>query len=99
MPDQSDIIIRALTPADEPFLWEMLYQALYVPEGADPFPRDIVRRPEISRYAQGWGQADDLGFVVSTDNPALRLYQRSGFEVIANSGNSFTMIKRMAAGA
>ena len=164
MPDQSDIIIRSLTPADEPFLWEMLYQALYVPEGADPFPRDILRRPEISRYVQDWGRPDDLGFVavsneslspvgatwirlligenkgygyvdkttpeltiavvpdyrgcgvgtkllthlmaeaktryhavslsVSADNPALRLYQRSGFEVIATSGNSFTMIKK-----
>ena len=68
MNDPSGIIIRSLTTADEPFLWEMLYQALYVPEGVDPFPRDIVRRPEISRYAEDWGQAGDLGFVaVSND--------------------------------
>ncbi|HEU0177006.1 MAG TPA: GNAT family N-acetyltransferase [Blastocatellia bacterium] len=158
-------MVRSLTAADQPFLWEMLYQALYVPEGADPFPRDIVRLPEISRYAEDWGRLDDLGFVavvaetcvgatwirllkgvnkgygyvdetipeltiaitpafrgrgigtkllarlmaeaknryhavslsVSSENPALRLYQRFGFEVVSTSGNSLTMIKRMAA--
>jgi ribosomal protein S18 acetylase RimI-like enzyme len=57
------IEIRPLTLADEPFLWEMLYQALYVPEGHPPFPREIVQNPEISRYVQGWGKVDDLGFV------------------------------------
>jgi ribosomal protein S18 acetylase RimI-like enzyme len=163
MNDASGIIIRSLTAADEPFLWETLYQALYVPEGADPFPRDIVKLPEISRYAEGWGRLGDLGFVavidetcagatwirllkgankgygyvdettpeltvavapafrgrgigtkllarlmaeakdkyqavslsVSADNPALRLYQRFGFEFMAASGSSLTMIKRM----
>ncbi|WP_437571176.1 N-acetyltransferase family protein [Sorangium sp. So ce542] len=56
-------MIRLLTPADEPLLWEMLYQAIHVPEGSPPPPRDIVHRPELSRYVQGWGQRDDLGVV------------------------------------
>jgi ribosomal protein S18 acetylase RimI-like enzyme len=55
--------IRPLTNEDEPFLWEMLYQALYVPAGEPPFPPEIVRQPEISRYVAGWGRADDAGFV------------------------------------
>lgn len=163
MNDSSSAIIRTLTTADRSFLWEMLYQALYVPKGADPFPRNIVKRPEISRYAEDWGQAEDLGFVavidgicvgatwirlmkgankgygyvdetipeltiavapvfrgrgigtsllarlmveakdryhaislsVSAENPALRLYRRFGFEVVATSGDSFTLMKRM----
>lgn len=57
------LMIRLLTPADEPLLWEMLYQAIHVPEGSPPPPRDIVLRPELSRYVQGWGQQDDLGVV------------------------------------
>ena len=57
------IEIRALTLADEPFLWEMLYQALHVPPGQPPFPRNIVQQPEISHYVQGWGKADDMGFI------------------------------------
>ena len=165
MTDPSSITIRPLTSEDQPFLWEMLYQALYVPEGGQPFPRDIIKIPEISRYAEGWGKRGDRGFValdesnhligavwirllkgenkgygyvddatpelsiavtpeyrgqgvgtklithlleqtenrfgaislsVSSDNPAVRLYHRIGFEVAA-SGNSLTMVKRMNA--
>jgi ribosomal protein S18 acetylase RimI-like enzyme len=56
-----DYVIRPLTAADEPILWEMLYQALQTSEGAPP--RDIVRRPEFARYVEGWGRAGDTGFV------------------------------------
>jgi ribosomal protein S18 acetylase RimI-like enzyme len=55
--------IRPATPEDEPFLREMLYQSLYVEEGADPFPTEVLERPELSRYVEGWGRAGDLGFV------------------------------------
>ena len=56
-------LIRSLISGDEPFLWEMLYQALYVPIGSEPLPRDIIELPEISRYAKNWGDANDLGFI------------------------------------
>ncbi len=56
-----DYVIRPLTPADEPILWEMLYQALQTSEGAPP--RDVVRQPEFARYAEGWGRRGDTGFV------------------------------------
>ena len=59
----SSVIIRALTPSDEPFLWEMLYQAIYVPPGFAPFPREVVEQPEIARYVKGWGRTGDSGFV------------------------------------
>lgn len=57
------IHIRSATTADEPFLWDMLYQALYVPEGHPPFPREILQKPAIAHYVQGWGAADDIGFI------------------------------------
>jgi len=56
------IATRALTAADEPFLWEMLYQALYLPPGQPPYPREILQQPEIACYVQGWGQPHDRGF-------------------------------------
>ena len=57
-----DYVIRPLTKQDEPILWEMLFQALQNAEGEDT-PREIVRRPEYSRYVEDWGRAGDLGFV------------------------------------
>ena len=153
-------IIRPLKVEDEPFLWEMLYQALYVPEGQRALPREIVQIPELARYFQGWGRRGDCGFLgcdplanqpvgavwlrlpvgeykgygyvdnntaelsiavfpeyrgrgtgtqllthllasewgrsplalsVSADNPAVRLYQRFGFETVSKSDGSLTM--------
>lgn len=59
--------ITPLTPADEPFLWEMLYQAIFVPAGTPPPPRTILDTPEIHRYAEGWGREDDGGFLARVD--------------------------------
>jgi ribosomal protein S18 acetylase RimI-like enzyme len=56
---------RPLNPSDEPFLWEMLYQALYVPEGSSPYPRGILNEPDIACYVQGWGQPGDWGLLAS----------------------------------
>lgn len=152
------LTIRPILLADEPFLWEMLYQALYVPQGAALFPRDIIQQPEIAQYVQDWGQPDEAGLIacddetpigavwirriraygfvdddtpelslamlpdyrgkgigtrlmnelflllqgrydalslsVSKNNPAFRLYERLGFEVVKDDGSSVTM-KRM----
>jgi ribosomal protein S18 acetylase RimI-like enzyme len=55
--------IRRLSPSDQQFLWEMLYQSLHVPEGGPPFPREVIGRPEMARYVEAWGRAGDMGFV------------------------------------
>jgi ribosomal protein S18 acetylase RimI-like enzyme len=60
MPDTS---LLPLTASDEPFLWEMLYLALYVSEGQPPFPREILQEPDIACYVQGWGRPGDWGLL------------------------------------
>lgn len=58
-----NFVIRPLTLADQPLLWEMLYHAIYVPRGqALPEPR-VINVPEIARYVSHWGQADDRRFI------------------------------------
>ncbi len=159
--------IRQLSPSDQQFLWEMLYQSLYAPEGSPPFPQDAINRPEIAKYVRAWGRAGDVGLVavdagsvapigaawlrllkgdergygyvddetpelgmavlpayrgrgvgsdllgrllesagavyhsvclsVSADNPAVRLYERAGFERVCACGSSLTMVKRLRA--
>src|SRR6184192_3176662 len=58
-----DYVIRQLTCQDEPILWEMLYYALSSAGKSEPPSPDVVRRPEISRYVEGWGRVGDTGFV------------------------------------
>jgi ribosomal protein S18 acetylase RimI-like enzyme len=58
-----DYVIRPLTAADEPILWETLYQGLQTTKGEAAPSRDIVRQPEFARYVKGWGRAGDTGFV------------------------------------
>ena len=49
---------------DEPFLCEMVYAALFVPEGQPPFARDVLDQPDISHYYRGFGQRPgDVGLV------------------------------------
>lgn len=61
---KSAFTIRPLTPQDEPFLWEMLYQAIYVPEGQPRPPRSILQEPSLAHYARAWGQQPgDLGIL------------------------------------
>ena len=165
MNTELNYIVRPLTQADEPSLWEMLYHAIYVAEGDISPEREVVNQPEIAKYVHEWGRADDRGFIalnaegkqpigaawlrllvgdnkgygyvddatpevsvavlseyrgkgigtrlltqllqvaskhypavslsVAGDNPALRLYQRLGFETVGMSGTSFTMRKTL----
>ncbi|MEP6698712.1 MAG: N-acetyltransferase [Verrucomicrobiota bacterium] len=145
-----DYVIRPLTGADEPILWEMLYQALHR-GAAEPPPHDIVHQPEYARYVENWGREGDRGFVahdakdqqllgavwlrpptgnvtpelafavspgqrrrgigaalltrwvranpeqseislkVGASNPAIRLYERFGFKVVAEGATAVTM--------
>jgi ribosomal protein S18 acetylase RimI-like enzyme len=163
MTDLLDYSIRPISLEDEPFLWEMLYQAIFVPEGSPAPSREIINSPELARYVLHWGQPGDLGLLaaetstqqplgavwlrrftkdnrgygylgddtpelsialrtayrgkglgtrllsalfvaaqntyqaislsVSVDNPAARLYQRLGFEIIRQEATSWTMKK------
>ncbi len=60
--------LRAATASDEPFLWEMLYLALFAPPGQPPLPRSVLRDPAIARYVEGWGmRSGDLGLIALID--------------------------------
>ena len=42
-----DGIIRKLKPEETKVLDTFLYEAIFVPEGAEAPPRDIINRPEL----------------------------------------------------
>jgi ribosomal protein S18 acetylase RimI-like enzyme len=58
-----DYVIRNLTSADEPVLWEMLDQALQSVEPTAAVSSDLARQPQFARYVEGWGRTGDSGFV------------------------------------
>ncbi|QDH20320.1 GNAT family N-acetyltransferase [Saccharibacillus brassicae] len=55
--------IRPATAEDLPFLWDMLFESLYVQEGAEPFDRSILEQPSMRKYAEDWGRAGDFGVI------------------------------------
>jgi ribosomal-protein-alanine N-acetyltransferase len=50
-----NVLIRPMEPAEYPLLREFLYQAIYVPAGMAPPPRQVVDRPELRIYIQDFG--------------------------------------------
>lgn len=59
----SNCIIRRAEKADETFLWEMLYHALYVAEGQPSYPKEVVLEAEIAKYVNQWGKKGDEGYI------------------------------------
>ncbi len=56
--------LRLATAADEAFLWEMLYQALYVPADQPRPDRTLLQDPTLAHYVAGWGKrSDDFGII------------------------------------
>jgi ribosomal protein S18 acetylase RimI-like enzyme len=55
--------IRSIEIIDQPFLWEMLYQALYLPPETPPLARDTVFQPELAKYVENWGLDGDTGSI------------------------------------
>ena len=54
--------IHSLTSVDEPFLWEMLFEAAHMAEEGETSIQVVMNHPEIAKYVKGWGRAGDLGF-------------------------------------
>ena len=60
--------IRSLTLEDEPFLYEMMYQAIFIPEGQPTPPRNVVQQPVLRKYVELFGRPGDLGFAAMDDD-------------------------------
>ncbi len=56
--------IRSTSLKDQQFLWDMLYECIFILEGEEPPSKDIVNKPELSKYVEGWKKKDDIGLIV-----------------------------------
>jgi len=55
------VVIRPLDKEDLPILKDLLYEAIFIPEGVELPPRDIIEKPEVEVYIRDFGaKKDDL---------------------------------------
>jgi len=66
--------IREVNEDDVPFLWDMLYEICHTRSlryGEELPAREVVQKPELAKYVQGWGRLGDKGFIaINTENQA-----------------------------
>jgi GNAT superfamily N-acetyltransferase len=61
------VIIREILKSEINFLDEMLYQAIFIPEGIRKLPKEIIYNPELHHYIKNFGRKDDYCLVVESD--------------------------------
>lgn len=54
--------IYPLRLEDEPFLWEMLFEAAHLAEDGETSIKAAMNHPQIAKYVRDWGKTTDLGF-------------------------------------
>ena len=59
--------IREIKASEIYLLREFLYEAIFQKDQENPLPKDIVDKPELSQYIDGFGRADDFCLVVDID--------------------------------
>jgi ribosomal protein S18 acetylase RimI-like enzyme len=60
--------IREIKPGEHEFLFEMLYEAIYIPDGEEKLPRSVVDEPYLSKYVDDFGRQGDLAFVLTNED-------------------------------
>jgi ribosomal protein S18 acetylase RimI-like enzyme len=64
-------LLRPAQATDRAFLREMVYEAVFVPAGAEPPDPEILDTPELARYVDGFGtRPDDHGWVAVDETGA-----------------------------
>ena len=58
-----DLKIRQIQRKEYPLLEEFLFNAIFLPPGAETVPREIIFEPEIFVYIENFGGKDDCGVV------------------------------------
>lgn len=55
--------LREIKQSDQDFLFEMLYQSIYVDPSTPKPDRNIINDPKISKYVENWGTNGDYGLI------------------------------------
>ena len=71
----ANVVIRVATAEDEPFLWEMLYEAVHweAESSPKPSPDELLAEPGLRHYLTNWGKPGDFAVVVEDVDDGGRL--------------------------
>lgn len=58
-----DYIIRKLKQSEFEILDKFLYEAIFIPEGAEAPPKDIIKHPDLQIYVSDFGKKSDVCYV------------------------------------
>ena len=62
-----EYLIRELRQGEATILDTFLYEAIFIPEGMEAPPKEIIRRPELQIYVSDFGkQKGDVCYVAET---------------------------------
>lgn len=60
--------IRPLKQSEYAVLDDFLFEAIFIPDGVEPPPREIIYRPELQVYTSGFGEKrGDIALVAEAD--------------------------------
>ena len=66
--DFVEYIIRKIKPEETGVLDTFLYEAIFIPEGVEAPPREIINLPELRVYVDGFGsRTGDIAFVAEAN--------------------------------
>ena len=60
----SVVEIREIATDEFSFLFDLLYEAAFVPEGVERPPKSFIYDPAVSRYVEHFGRKGDVAFVL-----------------------------------
>lgn len=64
--------IRKMTVPEYPLLSDFLYEAIFIPDGIKPPPRDIIASPELQIYIERFGALkDDFALVAEIEGKVV----------------------------
>lgn len=62
------MILRRIEKNEIDLLRDFLYEAIFIPEGVDTPPRDIIDQPELRLYYEGFGNSKADNAIVAEDD-------------------------------
>ena len=78
--------IREMTVMEYPLLNEFLYEAIFIPDGIKPPPKNIIASPELQIYIDRFGASKaDFALVAEVE-------QQIGFDIVQGNEEEWIMV-------